>query len=375
MGCLWLVCALAPALALAQTQDENYQRYQDGQASLDRLQWQKALNSFQSMSAGNAQAEGALYWKAFALYKLGQKKEALAAVAELRKTFPESGWLPDAETLAAAIQQNAGEGAATKKEPTAEERQRALEERVHEDPGHALAILRAAAFGMDLPGVRLKALYFLSRDNSQEAREIEIQVARGATNPALQSYAISLLGKTDPQAIFNLYQPADKSVKSFILAVLKTNRETDRLMKIAAAETSDDLRYQALTALVEVGSEAQVKQALQAEKAEDVKMLVETHLASLHKWVDEQLVALRTAKDPQERRVGAIGLTRGGDESTDRALIAAYSAEKDPEVKGAIVFALSERKDFSALKTMERSETNAGLKLRIGMALENVPTK
>jgi len=104
-------------------------------------------------------------------------------------------------------------------------------------------------------------------------------------------------------------------------------------------------------------------------------MLVETHLASLHKWVDEQLVALRTAKDPQERRVGAIGLTRGGDESTDRALIAAYSAEKDPEVKGAIVFALSERKDFSALKTMERSETNAGLKLRIGMALENVPTK
>src|ERR1035438_3394862 len=92
MGRVWLVCALAPALALAQTQEENYQRYQDGQASLDRLQWQKALSSFQSMSAGNAQAEGALYWKAFAFYKLGQDKEALASVAELRKMFPLSGW-------------------------------------------------------------------------------------------------------------------------------------------------------------------------------------------------------------------------------------------------------------------------------------------
>jgi outer membrane protein assembly factor BamD (BamD/ComL family) len=137
MGRLWLVCALAPALAPAQTQDENYQQYQDGQASLDHLQWQKALNSFQSMSAGSAQAEGALYWKAFALYKLGQDKEALASVAELRKTFPQSGWLRDAETLAAAISQNAGAGAAAKKEPAAEERQRALDDRVREDPGHA----------------------------------------------------------------------------------------------------------------------------------------------------------------------------------------------------------------------------------------------
>ena len=91
--------------------------------------------------------------------------------------------------------------------------------------------------------------------------------------------------------------------------------------------------------------------------------------------MDEQLVALRTAKDPRDRRVGAIGLTRGGDESTNRALIAAYSTEKDPEVKGAIVFALSERKDFSALETMERSETDAGLKLRISMALKSVPSQ
>ena len=104
-------------------------------------------------------------------------------------------------------------------------------------------------------------------------------------------------------------------------------------------------------------------------------MLIESHLANLHKWVAEELVALRTAQDPRERRVGAVGLTRGGDESTDRALIAAYSSEKDPDVKGAIVFALSERKDFSALETMERNETDQGLKRRMSMALENAGSK
>ena len=97
---------------------------------------------------------------------------------------------------------------------------------------------------------------------------------------------------------------------------------------------------------MDVGTEAQVKQALQFENAADVKMLIEAHLANLHKWVAEQIAVLQTAKDVRERRAGAVGLTQGGDPSTDRALVAAYAAEKDPDVKEAIVFTLSERKGF-----------------------------
>src|ERR1035438_10577501 len=84
---LWLVCALAPVLALAQPQKSDLQGYQDGRTALDNLQWQKAIGSFQGLSAGSAQAEGALYWKAFALYMQGQGREALASIAELRKSF------------------------------------------------------------------------------------------------------------------------------------------------------------------------------------------------------------------------------------------------------------------------------------------------
>jgi hypothetical protein len=372
---LWLVCALAPVLALAQPQNADLQGYQDGRTALDNLQWQKAIGSFQGLSAGSAQAEGALYWKAFALYMQGQGREALASIAELRKSFPQSGWLPDADRLATAISQNAGADTSTRKQGSADERQRALAHRVREDPTHAVAILRETAFGVDLPGVRQKAFYTLSRESSPQAHEIVLQVARGSANPDLQSYAVSQLGKTDPQAVFDLYKLVDNNVKSFILAVLMSNREPARLMRIAASENSDDLRYQALGSLVEVGSEAQVMQSLQLENAADVKMLIETRLANLHKWVAEQLVALRTAQGPRERRAGAIGLTQGGDESTDHALVAAYSSEKDPDVKGAIVFALSERRAFSALEAMERNETDPVLKRSMSMALEGVRSK
>ena len=370
-GGLWVVCAIA----VAQTQTSDYQKYQDSLTAIDGLQWQKALSGFQGMSAGNAQAEGALYWKAFALYKAGRGRDGLAPIAELKKTYPQSGWLPDAETLANAISKNEGAASTAGKEATAETRQKALEDRVNADTAHAPEILRAAAFGMDLPGVRQKALYTLSSERSPEARKIVLEVARGAANPDLQSYAISQLGKSDPQAAFDLYPSVDTGVKSFILAVLASNRESARLMKIAATEKSDDLRYQALTNLVEVGSEAQVTQSLQFENASDVKMLVQKRLANLHQWVADQLAALQTSKDARERRIGAIGLTRGGDESTGRALVAAYASEKDPEVKGAIVFALGERKDFAALKTMDKNETDPGLKRRLSMALENAGTK
>jgi hypothetical protein len=85
--------------------------------------------------------------------------------------------------------------------------------------------------------------------------------------------------------------------------------------------------------------------------------------------VGDQLAALRTSPDPKARRVGAIGLARGGDEATDLALVAAYASEKDQDVKGAIVFTLTQRRDFAALEIMERKETDPGLKQRISVAL------
>ena len=58
--------------------DRNYER---GQKALDGRRWDEALELFsQVATSGNPRADGALYWKAYALGKLGRREDALAAI-------------------------------------------------------------------------------------------------------------------------------------------------------------------------------------------------------------------------------------------------------------------------------------------------------
>src|ERR1700722_6347035 len=74
--------------------------YQRAQTALDNHRWQEAFDGFTEVIArGGSRVEGALYWKAYALNKLGRRDEALAAIAELRKSYAGSRWLEDAKVL------------------------------------------------------------------------------------------------------------------------------------------------------------------------------------------------------------------------------------------------------------------------------------
>ena len=68
--------------------------YQNGQSALESRRWDQALVSFsQVVSRGGPRADGATYWKAYTLNKLGRRDEALAAIADLRKNYASSRWL------------------------------------------------------------------------------------------------------------------------------------------------------------------------------------------------------------------------------------------------------------------------------------------
>ena len=86
--------------------DENYQR---GQQSLERRQWARAADQFTSViEAQNAiRVDAALYWKGYALDKLGEQADALAALGQMIKSFPQSRWLADAKALELQVRQNA----------------------------------------------------------------------------------------------------------------------------------------------------------------------------------------------------------------------------------------------------------------------------
>ena len=81
----------------ASAEDAGYQR---GQAALDAHRWDEALDAFGKVAAaGGPRADGALYWKAYALGKLGRRAEALAAIAQLRQAYGSSKWVVDARAL------------------------------------------------------------------------------------------------------------------------------------------------------------------------------------------------------------------------------------------------------------------------------------
>ena len=54
-------------------------------------------------------ADAALYWKAFSQNRLGQRAEALATIAELTKSYPNSRYLKQAQALEAEVRRDVGQ--------------------------------------------------------------------------------------------------------------------------------------------------------------------------------------------------------------------------------------------------------------------------
>ena len=76
-----LMC-IGAVLAFAEpgAADRGEASYQVGMKALDAKQWQNAIEQFDGVPPDNARADGALYWKAYALNKLGRPDDALASL-------------------------------------------------------------------------------------------------------------------------------------------------------------------------------------------------------------------------------------------------------------------------------------------------------
>ena len=85
--------------------------YQEGTRALDKREYEQAVAAFDRViAAKSTRAEGAYYWKAYALHRQGKRDEANAVLAELSKQHPQSRWLNDARALTAEMKQATGQG-------------------------------------------------------------------------------------------------------------------------------------------------------------------------------------------------------------------------------------------------------------------------
>ncbi len=91
--------------------------YDSGTRALDDHKYEEAVRRFDAVvNSKSARADGALYWKAYALNRLGRRDDALAALAALRRDYPSSHWLNDAQALEAEVKQGSGQGVSAAQE-------------------------------------------------------------------------------------------------------------------------------------------------------------------------------------------------------------------------------------------------------------------
>src|ERR1043166_4818030 len=74
--------------------------YSEAKEALDEGEYDDAIKQFDEVvKLHGRKADGALYWKAYALNKAGNKAQALTTIGELRRSYPKSNWLRDAAAL------------------------------------------------------------------------------------------------------------------------------------------------------------------------------------------------------------------------------------------------------------------------------------
>src|SRR6185436_13717504 len=84
--------------------------YEQGTDAIDDEQWEEAFRAFSKVAEMKGdRTDGAIYWSAYALKKLGRRAEALKTLEVFKKKYSDSKWLDDAKALELELRQASGE--------------------------------------------------------------------------------------------------------------------------------------------------------------------------------------------------------------------------------------------------------------------------
>lgn len=353
--------------------------YDRGRRELDQHYWDQAVATFTEVVArGGTRADGALYWKAYALNKLGRRDDALAAIAELRKSYAASRWLDDAKALEVEVRQAAGGSVAPENQNDDEIKLLALNGLMQSDPDRAFPLLENLLKSANSPRLKDQAVFVLAQSSSPKAQQLLAQIARGAGNPDLQLTAIRYMSAVNRrqgnnnQVLFEIYNSSsDTAVKRQILNALAGASDKDHLLQIARSEKSPELRLDAIRMLGATGSQAEMWQLYQSETDPDVKRQI---LAGMTGSSERLIEVARTEKDPKLRRAAIQFLGSVKAQNASDALVAMYGSEQERDVKRAIINALAGQRNAKALVEIGRQEKDLELKKEIVRRVTDMKT-
>jgi len=347
--------------------DRERELYDEGTEAIDEGKLQKAIEKFNQIIDGHGtHAEGALYWKAYAQNRLGQRPDALETLEALRRTYPKGRWLDDAKALEVEVRQSSGQSVSPEAEGNEDLKLMAINSLLGTDPEQALPMLEKFLNGAQSPKLKERALFVLSQSGSPKAREIVGRIASGNRNPDLQMKAIRDLGlfggKESRAMLEQIYKSShDTDVKRAILQSFMVSGERERLLEAAKSEQSPELRGEAVKQLGVMGARDGLYQLYQNETSIEVKKHI-LQAMFVAGDVEHTLEVGRVERDSELRRQAVRNLGLMGKEKTAAALASIYGSDKDPEVKRAVIQAYFLQGNATSLIQIARQEKDMSLK-------------
>ncbi len=352
----------------SRAEDQTERNYDRGQRALDKRDWAEAVDHFgEAAATGKGRADGALYWKAYALIKLGRGKEATSVLDELAKSHPQSRWLNDAKALRVEIAQASGRPVSPEDSSDDELKLMAINGLMQSDPERSIPLLEKILLNQSSPKLRERALFVLSQSESPKAREAVARVAKGAANPDLQLMAVRSLGiygsKENRQTLAEIYAAStDPAVKKQILNSYMVSGERDRLFAIAKGDPAPEMRQHAVRYLGVMNANSQLESIYAAESSTEIRSQIMQAMfvgGNTRKLIE----IAKTEKDPalRERAIRHLG-TMNSTEAGE-ALVAIYSsAGNDTELRKKILRSLFMQGSVKQLIDVARKETNPELR-------------
>ena len=368
----------------AAREDERRQRgdesYEAGQEALEEGQWQRAIERFARVIESNgARVDAAMYWRAYALDRIGQKAEALAQTAELIKRYPASKWLADAKALELQVRQSAGQPVSPEAAGDEELKLLALQGLQHSDPEQAVPMIEKILQGPQSPRLKERALFVLAQSNSPRARQVLANIARGGGNPDLQLKAIQYLGvhggRENRDLLAQIYDSSqDVDIKRRILRSFAISGDRTRVLAAATSEATPALRAEAVQQLGVMGAHEELWTLYQKESTVDVKkriiqaMFVGGNVTRISELaLNEQNVELRRAA------IRNLGLMRAA--KTSETLTTLYGREKDAAIKKEIINAFFLQGNAEQLVAIARKETDPAMRKELVSRLSQMRSK
>ena len=372
----------------AETTPENAQAanahedelYSSATNALNDGQYEQAVSGFdQVVKIRGRKADGALYWKAYALHRLSRNTESLSALDELRKNYPQSRWLRDAQALRIEIRGPSGQ----ETDPSAEEDEEmgliALNSIMQSDPEKGLVLAQKLLQGNKSLRFKEKVLFILAQSSSEKAQEVVVATAKGTADPKLQVYAIRRLaiagGHRNDQALRDIYAAStNPEVKKQVLRSFIINGDKEGVMNIIRHETSPDLKREAIRQLGPMGASSELRQIYKEQSDAETK---EAILQAMGVAGDSQdlIEIAKTETDPEirSRAIRNVGIF-GGDAALP-ALTSIYNSNADIDTKKHIIRALFVHGAAKEMVALARKETNPELKKEIvrNLALMDSP--